>query len=122
MSFATFFFLVRREHLDTPWGQEIVELEDLRFVHRIVTTRPNTGTWRGVDTVVFMVDFAALVGKRMRKAPVAFWKPGRSDELRRAAWVYDPSWTETPKKAVQSGTQNDDVEDVELGFGDFNSV
>jgi hypothetical protein len=41
-----------------------------------------------------MVDFAALVAKRMRKAPVEFWKPGKSDELRRAQWVYVPDWTE----------------------------
>ncbi|MEU4693890.1 hypothetical protein [Actinoplanes sp. NPDC023714] len=88
----TFFFLVRREQLDTDWGREITELEDLRFVHRIMTTRPNTATWRGIDTVVFMVDFAALVVKRMRKAPVEFWKPGKSDELRRAEWVYQPNW------------------------------
>ncbi|WP_063021477.1 AAA family ATPase [Nocardia niwae] len=115
----TFFFLIRREYLDTSWGQEIVELEDLRFVHRIMTTRPNTGSWRGVDTVVFMVDFAALVGKRMRKAPVEFWKPGKSDELRRAEWVYDLNWTQTPKKAAQSGTQREDVENVELPFGEF---
>jgi hypothetical protein len=91
----TFFFLVRREHMDTDWGREIVELEDLRFVHRIMTTRPNTASWRGVDTIVFMVDFAALVAKRMRKAPVEFWKPGKSDELRRAQWVYVPDWTES---------------------------
>ncbi|MFJ4699052.1 ATP-binding protein [Streptomyces sp. NPDC088768] len=95
----TFFFLVRREYMDTDWGREIVELEDLRFVHRIMTTRPNTSTWRGVEAVVFMVDFAALVSKRMRKAPVEFWKAGRSDELRRAEWVYDPKWSETPKKS-----------------------
>ncbi|SFJ55417.1 hypothetical protein SAMN05421835_106215 [Amycolatopsis sacchari] len=112
----TFFFLIRREHLDTPWGQEIVELEDLRFVHRIVTTRPNTTAWRGVDTVVFMVDFAALVGKRMRKAPVEFWKPGKSDELRRAEWVYDPDWTKTPKKLVQTRAEKDDSELLELPF------
>jgi hypothetical protein len=28
---------VRGEHLDTDWGGEIVELEDLRFLHRIMT-------------------------------------------------------------------------------------
>lgn len=118
----TFFFLVRREHLDTPWGREIVELEDLRFVHRIMTTRPNTATWRGVDTVVFMVDFAALVQKRMRKAPVEFWKPGRADELRRAEWVYDAEWIETPRKSLETETQNQDqgqdLQDVELPFGE----
>ncbi|WP_233521880.1 hypothetical protein, partial [Streptomyces triticagri] len=90
----TFFFLVSREHMDTDWGREIVELEDLRFVHRILTTRPNTATWRGKDTDVFMVDIPALVTKRMRKAPVEFWKPGKSDELRRAGWVYTPDWAE----------------------------
>ncbi|MFH9977880.1 hypothetical protein ACH4ND_01200 [Streptomyces sp. NPDC017179] len=98
----TFFFLVRREHMDTDWGREIVELEDLRFVHRIMTTRPNTATWRGVETVVFMVDFAALVQKRMRKAPVEFWKAGKSDELRRAEWVYEPNWAETSIKGKSS--------------------
>jgi hypothetical protein len=98
----TFFFLVRREHMDTAWGREIVELEDLRFVHRIMTTRPNTASLRGVDTIVFMVDFAALVAKRMRKAPVEFWKPGKSDELRRAQWVYDPEWTAS-SNAVEDG-------------------
>lgn len=94
----TFFFLVRREHIDSDWGREIVELEDLRFVHRIMTTRPNTATWRGVETVVFMVDFAALVSKRMRKAPVEFWKAGKSDELRRAEWVYEPNWSQAAIK------------------------
>ena len=71
-------------------GPKVVELLDLRFVHRTMTARPKTATWRGVDAVVFMVDFAALVAKRMRKAPVHSWKPGKSDELRRAEWVYDP--------------------------------
>ncbi|MFI0859886.1 hypothetical protein ACH4RA_06330 [Streptomyces smyrnaeus] len=111
----TFFFLVRREYMDTDWGREIVELEDLRFVHRIMTTRPNTATWRGVETVVFMVDFAALVSRRMRKAPVEFWKAGRSDELRRAEWVYEPSWSETPAKGKKS-REAAASEDVELPF------
>jgi hypothetical protein len=88
----TYFFLIRRELLDSGWGKEIVELEDLRFVHRIMTTRPNTQTWRGVDTVVFMLDIPALVRARMRKAPVEFWKPGQSDALRQAGWVYEPGW------------------------------
>jgi hypothetical protein len=111
----TFFFLVRREHIDTAWGREIVELEDLRFVHRIMTTRPNTATWRGVETVVFMVDFAALVSRRMRKAPVEFWKAGKSDELRRAEWVYDPNWAETTAKGKKS-REAAASEDVELPF------
>lgn len=91
----TFFFLIQRDQLDSDWGREIVQLEDLRFVHRIMTARPNTKTWRGIDTVVFMVDIAALVQKRARRAPIEFWKPGKSDELRRAEWVYTPNWTTT---------------------------
>ncbi|WP_157529883.1 hypothetical protein [Microtetraspora niveoalba] len=112
----TFFFLVRREHMDTGWGREIVELEDLRFVHRIMTTRPNTATWRGVETVVFMVDFAALVQKRMRKAPVEFWKAGKSDELRRAEWVYEPKWTEASAKGKTGNGGGKVSEEVELPF------
>jgi hypothetical protein len=88
--------------MDTSWGREIVELEDLRFVHRIMTTPPNTASWWGVDTTVFMVDFAALLAKRMRKAPVEFWKPGKSDELRRAEWVYLLDWTAS-SNAVKDG-------------------
>lgn len=112
----TFFFLVRREYMDTDWGREIVELEDLRFVHRIMTTRPNTATWRGVETVVFMVDFAALVQKRMRKAPVEFWKAGKSDELRRAEWVYEPNWTESPSKSKKGNSGGKASEEAELPF------
>jgi len=37
----------------------------------------------------------------MRKAPVEFWKPGKSDELRRAEWVYVPDWT-----ASSNGVKN----------------
>ncbi|MFD8534909.1 P-loop NTPase family protein [Streptomyces rubrogriseus] len=112
----TFFFLVRREHIDTEWGREIVELEDLRFVHRIMTTRPNTATWRGVETVVFMVDFAALVARRMRKAPVEFWKAGKSDELRRAEWVYEPQWAEGQSKGSSANAAGRGPEDDQLAF------
>ena len=91
----TFFLLIRRDELDLEWGREIVQLEDLRFLHKIFTTRPNTGAWRGVDTVVFMVDIPALVKNRMRKAPIEFWKPGEIDQLRRATWIYEPNWTQT---------------------------
>jgi hypothetical protein len=48
---------------------------------------------RGVDTTVFMVDIPGLVGKRMQKAPIEFWKPRKADELRKAGWVYEPDWT-----------------------------
>lgn len=96
----TYFFLVKRTDLDSEWGREIAELEDLRFVHRIMTTRPNTGTMRGIDTTVFMVDIPALVEKRMQKAPIEFWEPRKADELRKAGWVYELDWKPTsPTKA-----------------------
>ncbi len=81
-----------------------------------MTTRPNTATWRGVETVVFMVDFAALVQKRMRKAPVEFWKAGKSDELRRAEWVYEPKWTEASAKGKTGNGGGKVSEEVELPF------
>ena len=96
----TYFFLVRQTDLDSNWGREIIELEDLRFVHRIVTTRPNTGTMRGVDTTVYMVDIPALVQTRMQKAPIEFWKPRRSDELRKGRWVYAPGWSALANRAT----------------------
>ncbi|WP_336697311.1 hypothetical protein [Curtobacterium sp. USHLN213] len=105
----TFFFLVRQDHIDLDWGREIVELEDLRFVHRIMTTRPNTSAHRGVDTVVFMVDLPAIITRRARKAPVEFWKQGQGDKLRRAQWIYDPGWTTTPAKNSKSPSSNTDI-------------
>jgi hypothetical protein len=101
----TYFFLVKREDLDSEWGREIAELEDLRFVHRIMTTRPNTGTMRGVDTTVFMVDIPGLVEKRMQKAPVEFWKPRKADELRKAGWVYEPGWTAAKPQTASAKLQ-----------------
>ncbi len=89
----TYFFLVKRSDIDSEWGREIVQLEDLRFVHRIMVTRPNTGSMRRVDTIVFMMDIPALVDTRMQKLPVEFWKPRQADELRKSSWVYSPGWT-----------------------------
>jgi len=93
----TYFFLVRRTEIDSEWGRQIVQLEDLRFVHRIMVTRPNTGSMRRVDTIVFMMDIPALVDTRMQKVPVEFWKPRQSDELRKSNWVYAPGWTRNPR-------------------------
>lgn len=90
----TYFFLVKKSDFDSGWGREIVQLEDLRFVHRIKTTRPNSEAMRGIDTVVFMVDIPSIVDTRMQKLPVEFWKPGKADLLRKAAWVYEENWTE----------------------------
>jgi hypothetical protein len=104
----TFFLLVRRDELELAWGREIQQLEDLRFLHRIMTTRPNTGSWRGVDTVVYMVDIPALVKNRMRKTPIEFWKPGEIDKLRRATWIYDTDW-----KSIDKAQRMSDVVPVD---------
>ena len=88
---SNYYFLLERDNLDTAWGRQIKELEDLRFVHQILNTRPNTGTWRGREVLVYMVDMAAIVNKRVQAAPIEFWKPRQSDKLRRAEWVYSPS-------------------------------
>jgi hypothetical protein len=102
----TYFFLVRRTDIDSEWGRQIVQLEDLRFVHRIMVTRPNTGSMRRVDTIVFMMDIPALVDTRMQKVPVEFWKPRQSDELRKANWVYAPGWT--PNRRPTRRRESDD--------------
>jgi len=107
----TYFFLVRNKDLDSDWGREIAELEDLRFVHRIMTTRPNTGTMRGVDTTVFMVDIPGLVGKRMQKAPIQFWEPRRADELRKAGWVYKPGWSKMQGQQPKQSRKGDKPDD-----------
>ena len=99
---------MRRDELELDWGKEIQQLEDLRFLHRIMTTRPNTGSWRGVDTVVYMVDIPALVKNRMRKAPIEFWKPGEIDKLRRATWIYDSAWESIGKAQRMSDFVTDD--------------
>lgn len=106
----TFFLLVRRDELELDWGRQIQQLEDLRFLHRIMTTRPNTGSWRGVDTVVYMVDIPALVKNRMRKAPIEFWKPGEIDKLRRATWIYDADWKSMDKAQRMSDVVPDDTQ------------
>ena len=89
----TYFVLVRQSDMRTDWGERFSELTDLRCMHMIATVRPNTGTFRGVDCAVFMVDISALVRQRMSKKPIEFWKPRKLDELRQARWVYQPGWT-----------------------------
>lgn len=87
----TYFFLVRRDAMDTFWGRQILELEDLRMVHKIAVLKPNTEKWKGVDTIVYMVDIPSIVQTRMQFKPIEFWKPRGLDKLRRAEWVYSPS-------------------------------
>jgi hypothetical protein len=90
----TAFILVRQQDLDeAQWGDEIKQLENLRLLHRIGDTVPNVASWRGVKTVVFLMDIGQLSGARLRTSIPEFWKGTREfDRLRRAEWVYGPQW------------------------------
>lgn len=103
----SFYFSVRREDLDAHWGRQIAELQDLRFVHKIMVTRPNTGSMRKRDVIVFMVDISALIDRRMQKAPVEFWKPRQSDLLRKASLVYSPGWLPSERGRKRRVTPRD---------------
>jgi hypothetical protein len=93
----TAFVLIRQKDLDeAQWGNEIRQLENLRLLHRIRDTVPNTPNWRGVKTVVFMVDLGQLTVKRLQKGIPSFWQAtSEFDKLRRAEWVYGPDWRNT---------------------------
>ncbi|MEU4386877.1 hypothetical protein [Promicromonospora sp. NPDC023805] len=90
----TAFVLIRQKDLDEgSWGSEIRQLENLRLLHRIRETVPNTPNWRGVKCVVYMVDLGQLTVKRLQKGIPAFWeRTSDFDRLRRAEWVYGPDW------------------------------
>lgn len=90
----TAFVLIRQKDLDEgSWGSEIRQLENLRLLHRIRETVPNTPNWRGVKCVVYMVDLGQLTVKRLQKGIPAFWeRTSDFDRLRRAEWVYGPEW------------------------------
>jgi hypothetical protein len=90
------FILVRQRDLDqADWGAEIRQLENLRLLHRIRDTVPNTPNWRGVKTVVFMIDLEQVANTRLRAGIPEFWNnTAQFDKLRRAEWVYLPEWRE----------------------------
>jgi hypothetical protein len=91
---GTAFVLFRQQDLDaSSWGEEIRQLENLRLLHRIKDTVPNTPNWRGVKVVVFMVDLGQVTIQRLRKGIPNFWQSSAEfDRLRRAEWVYGPEW------------------------------
>jgi len=88
------FVLVRQSDLEgTDWGREIQQLENLRLLHRIKDTVPNTPNWRGIKTMAFMVDLAQVAEQRLQTGIPEFWKgTAEFDKLRRAEWVYSPDW------------------------------
>jgi len=97
------FVLVKLSDLDgTTWGKEIQQLESMRLLHRIKDTVPNTPKWRGIKTMVFMVDLAQVAGQRLRTAIPEFWSgTAEFDRLRRAEWVYSPDWRANHVKKSQ---------------------
>jgi hypothetical protein len=107
----TAFVLIRQKDLDeAPWGNEIRQLENLRLLHRIRDTVPNTPNWRGIKTVVFMVDLGQLAVKRLQKGIPSFWQAtSEFDKLRRAEWVYGPEWRDklTEKRANQKSKHSE---------------
>lgn len=88
------FVLFRQKDLDeASWGEEIRQLENLRLLHRIKDTVPNTPNWRGVKTMVFMVDLGQVAVQRLMTGIPSFWQGAiEFDKLRRAEWVYGPEW------------------------------
>jgi hypothetical protein len=90
----TAFVLFRQKDLDeAAWGDEIRQLENLRLLHRIRDAVPNTPNWRGVKTVVFMVDLGQVAVQRLRTGIPNFWESTQEfDKLRRAEWVYGTDW------------------------------
>lgn len=90
----TQFVLFRQDALgETQWGAEVQQLQNLRLLHRITTAVPNTGKWRGVKTVVVMIDLATAARQRLNQEIIPFWKnQAEMDRLRRAEWVYAPDF------------------------------
>jgi hypothetical protein len=124
----TAFILIRQKDLDEAgWGSDIRQLENLRLLHRIRDTVPNTPNWRGVKCVVFMVDLGQLTVKRLQKGIPSFWeRTSEFDKLRRAEWVYGPDWraklAEKPKAAAKATNTPEPVEegpaDIPMLFND----
>lgn len=99
------FFLVRVDEMsETRWGRELASLESLRLIHRIGYQTPNTDSWRGINCVVFMIDYGFVAVQRLTSAKYwDFWKGQREmDRLRRAGWVYTLDWREKAQAAQVS--------------------
>jgi hypothetical protein len=88
------FMLVPQAELERePWGQEVLQLENLRLIHRIGDTTPNAKSWQGVKVTVFMIDLGQLPTVRLSKKIPEFWSSAADfNNLRRASWVYTPAW------------------------------
>lgn len=92
------FVLVEQSRLEVEsWGKEILQLENLRLLHRIGEAVPNADSWRGRRAVIFMVDLGQIVVQRLTADITPFWEgQAEFDRLRRAQWVYEPDWQNRP--------------------------
>ncbi|SDL13135.1 hypothetical protein [Nonomuraea jiangxiensis] len=101
----TKFVLFKQEDLgQTAWGAEVQQLLNLRLLHRIATAVPNTSGWRGIKTVVVMIDLANSARQRLNQDVIPFWtKQAEMDRLRRAEWVYTPDFD--ADEAAESDSQ-----------------
>jgi hypothetical protein len=71
--------------------------------------------WRGIKTMVFMVDLGQIANQRLRTKIPEFWKStAEFDKLRRAEWVYSPGWRESQTKAAKKNTASDAKVDKSL--------
>lgn len=97
------FILVPQADLERePWGKEIQQLENLRLLHRIKDTIPNSRRYQGVKTMVFMIDLGQIPNVRLSKKIPEFWKSVTDfNVLRKGAWVYTPDWA-TRKKEIEA--------------------
>ena len=88
------FILVPQADLEREqYGKEIQNLENLRLIHRVKDTIPNSRQWQGVKTMVFMIDLGQLPNVRLSKKIPEFWKSAADfNTLRKGAWVYTPDW------------------------------
>ena len=54
---------------------------------------PNTTKWQGVSCAIYMLDLGQQSNARMTNPIPKFWTgQGELDRLRRAKWVYSPTW------------------------------
>lgn len=105
------FILVPQADLEREaYGKELQDLENLRLIHRVKDTIPNSRHWQGVKTMVFMIDLGQLPNVRLSKKIPEFWKSADAfNTLRKGAWVYTPDWRDrqesiaAPKRSSPEG-------------------
>lgn len=102
----TAFVLIEQSRLEgEDWGNEILQLENLRLLHRIGESVPNTPSWRGRRAAIYMIDLGQIVVQRMTTAIIPFWEnQAEFDKLRRAQWVYEPDWRSRPRLPEQDAS------------------